>query len=204
MSAVDVRAAYGSRAAEYTAALGSVDAMAPQDRRTIGDWIGTVDGPVVDAGSGPGHWTQYLHDLGAAVEGVDMVPEFVHAARERFPEVPFHVGNIQQLPVETDGLAGILSWYSIIHTAPPHVPEILREFARCLAPDGSLLLGFFEGDQVEAFDHAITPAYFWPVPDMHRALENAGFTILGTHTRTDPGSRPHAAVRAEFRAESVS
>ncbi|HIV56694.1 MAG TPA: class I SAM-dependent methyltransferase [Candidatus Stackebrandtia faecavium] len=191
-----VRDAYGSRADEYAAVLGSVDVMARQDRDTIADWISTVYGPVVDAGCGPGHWTKFLHDEGVAVSGVDLVPEFVHVARARFPEVTFHVADMNELPAETSSLGGLLSWYSLIHTAPDEVPSVLREFKRCLRPDGTLLLGFFDGDRVAAFDHAVTTAYFWPVPDLCRALEGTGFRIVRTYRRTDPGSRPHAAIVA--------
>lgn len=199
MSVAEVRSAYGARAKEYTDVLGSVEALAQQDRETISEWARSIDGRIIDVGSGPGHWAKLLHDLGVAVEGVDIAHEFVESARQRFPEVPFHVGLISELPSETSYLSGLLSWYSIIHTAPEEVSGVLNEFARCLKPGGSLLLGFFDGDRVEPFDHVVVTAYYWPVPEMCRALEAAGFEILQVQTRTDPGSRPHAAIIAELR-----
>lgn len=192
-----VGAAYGARAAEYTELLGSVEALAAQDRDTISTWGAGIDGPVLDAGCGPGHWTEHLRALGIDITGLDLTPEFVDIARSRFPEARFRVGALESLPVADAALGGLLSWYSVIHTPPDGVPAILREFARVLRPGGSLLLGCFEGPRLEAFDHAVTTAYFWPVAEIRIELERAGFAVRSVRTRTDPGSRPHAEYLAE-------
>nr|WP_246286040.1 class I SAM-dependent methyltransferase [Microbacterium pseudoresistens] len=176
--------------------LGDIDAMSPRDRALIADWAARIDGRILDAGCGPGHWTAYLRGLGADIEGVDLVPEFIASARARFPDTAFQRGALETLPVDTGALAGLLSWYSLIHVEPARMPTTLHEFARCLAPGGSLLLGFFEGPRTEPFDHAVTTAYFWPVDAMRRLLRNEGFEIVDVVTRSDPGSRPHAAIEA--------
>lgn len=194
-----VQRAYGERASEYTEALGSLAATAQEDQELISSWARDIDGPTIDAGCGPGHWTKLLHDHGVPVEGIDMVDEFIDEASARFPEVPFRVATLEALPADDGTLAAILSWYSIIHTPPHEVQAVLREFARCIRPDGSLLLGLFEGEQIEAFDHAVVTAYYWPTSAMHHELTVAGFDIVETHTRFDPGQRPHAAIIARRR-----
>jgi trans-aconitate methyltransferase len=192
----DVRRAYSARAQEYVDLLGSVAQMPPEDQELLAAWSPDITGPVVDAGCGPGHWTAFLHERDIPVEGVDLVPEFVAGAKQRFPDVPFRVGDLDDLRVRDGALAAILSWYSIIHTAPERVPAHLAEFARCIAPGGSLLVGFFEGEALAPFDHAVVTAYYWPVEAMRRELTRAGFEVVETHTRTDPGRRPHAAIVA--------
>lgn len=196
LEAQAVRAAYGARADEYSDALGAVELMAAADRLTIEEWARGIGGRVVDAGCGPGHWTAHMHGLAVDTVGVDIVPEFIATARKRFPESEFHLGELEHLPIDSGSLAGILAWYSVIHSPPERVPSILREFARCLAPGGSLLLGFFAGTRLEPFDHAVTTAYFWPMREMARRIEDAGLVVLDTQSRTDPGSRPHGAIRA--------
>jgi hypothetical protein len=37
------------------------------------------------------------------------------------------------------------------------------------------------------------------VDQLQREVENAGFTVTHTETRTDPGARPHAAILATRR-----
>ncbi|GAC56270.1 hypothetical protein GOHSU_04_01390 [Gordonia hirsuta DSM 44140 = NBRC 16056] len=87
----------------------------------------------------------------------------------------------------------------MIHTAPDRMQTLLAESARCLAPRGSLFVGFFAGSRVELFGQAVTTAYFWPVDEMASELERAGFQVVGTHTRGDPGSRRHADITAVLR-----
>jgi SAM-dependent methyltransferase len=192
----DVWLAYAPRVAEYVERLGSVEVMNPQDRELIARWAGAVTGPVIDAGCGPGLWTAFLRERGVAVEGVDPVPEFLASAGRRFPGVPFRRGHFDDLGAEPGTLGGLLSWYSIIHTPPADVPAVLAGFARHLRPGGSLLLGFCEGPQLVPFDHAVVTAYFWPVAAMRRELAAAGFEVCETHTRPEPGGRPHAAIVA--------
>jgi len=197
-----VRDAYAARATEYIESLGSVESMSPDDTALISAWGDSVDGRVIDAGSGPGHWTHHLHARGVVIEGFDLVPDFVESARHRFAEVPFRIASLDDLGVDDAALGGLLSWYSIIHTPPAQVSAVMAEFARCVRPGGSLLLGFFEGPVCEPFDHAVLTAYVWPVEVLSRLLDEAGFAAVEVHTRTDDGHRPHGAIVARRRGSA--
>ena len=61
---------------------------------------------------------------------------------------------------------------------------------------GTLLIGFFDGHVVEKFDHAVVPAYRWPVSDLCDELVGAGFDVVETHARTTIGQRSHGAILA--------
>ncbi|WP_311211729.1 MULTISPECIES: class I SAM-dependent methyltransferase [unclassified Arthrobacter] len=197
MSFGAVRAAYSARSAEYTSLFGSISSTHPVDRELVLSRARGLPGKVIDAGCGPGQWTAFLHSAGVDVQGVDFVPEFIETAKRFCPEARFSVGSLQRLPTPDDSLAGILAWYSLIHTHPDGVSQVLDEFARCLTPGGSLLLGFFDGPAGEPFPHAVTSAYFWSVEELSGLLQEAGFSIVGTHSRVDPGVRPHAAIVAK-------
>jgi SAM-dependent methyltransferase len=191
----DVREAYGRWADEYADLFASTEAMHELDRKLVSQWAGAITGRIIDAGCGPGQWTDFLHSQGCDVEGVDLVPRFVDIARSRFPGVPYRVAELADLGVPDRSVAGILSWYSIIHTDPDDVPLILGEFARCLRDGGSLLLGMCEGDEVEPFDHTVATAYFWSIEEMSQRLHASGFQVEATESRTG-GKRPHAAIAA--------
>lgn len=196
MSRTRVRDAYSRRADEYIQAVGSMDHVHRDDRELVLEMAQLAEGLILDAGCGPGQWTNFLQEHGAEVVGVDLAPAFVERARQRFPRVPFREGTLEDLQVPDGSVGGILSWYSIIHTDPADLGRILREFARCLRPGGYLVTGFFEGPRLEAFDHQVVGAYRWPVGELSGELEDAGFTVHGVHARTDPGHRPHGAILA--------
>lgn len=199
MADEQVRAAYGARAAEYTSLLGSVEGMNELDQERIERWAEGIDGQVMDVGCGPGHWTNFLHQRGLNVQGIDLVPDFIDSARERFPAVPFRVASFRDLDTPDGSLHGVLAWYSLIHVHPDELPETLSKIARALAPGGRLLIGFFQGGSAEPFEHAITTAYYWPIQQMRHILSESGFEVLDVETRQDLGKRPHAAIAAAVR-----
>ncbi|PPG90447.1 methyltransferase domain-containing protein [Rathayibacter sp. VKM Ac-2762] len=190
----EVRDAYGARAEEYAALLGSVDAGPAADRELIGSWADGLEGTVADVGCGPGHWTEFLQRRGAAAIGVDPVPEFVALARARFPDVPFRLGSALELDV--DGLGGVLAWYSLIHLPPAELSGAVTALAAHLRPGGSLLIGFFEGPRTEAFAHAVAPAWFHPLAEMRALAEQAGLEVTHSLRRSAPGVRDHGELIA--------
>ncbi|WP_460947816.1 class I SAM-dependent methyltransferase [Okibacterium endophyticum] len=191
-----VRDAYSRRAAEYSEIFGSITAAHPSDRQLVESWAAGIDGPVIDAGCGPGQWTNHLAEQGIAASGVDLVPEFIARARASYPGIPYRVGSLDDLDVATGSAGGVLSWYSLIHLDPDLMQVPLVEFARVIRPGGGLLLGFVEGPAIEKFDHAVVDAYSWPVEMLGDELRSAGFEVVEAHTRTGPGYRPHGAIAA--------
>lgn len=209
MSFESVCAAYGSRAEEYIEAVGRIEHVEDEDRARIRSWATGISGRVLDIGSGPGQWTDYLRREGVEIEGVEPTPEFLAAARGRYPGSSFRAGRAESLDVDDASLAGILAWYSLIHTEPEDIDDALAEFARAVATGGSLLIGFFTGATLEPFEHAVTTAYHWPVELLSERIEAAGFTVRAVRARFDPelvpepGRRPEAMIVAIRSAEPV-
>ncbi|SDL31042.1 Methyltransferase domain-containing protein [Nocardioides sp. YR527] len=190
MTMTEIGAAYDSRAAEYIDLFGTIDQLAERDRETITTWRDTTSGRLLDAGCGPGLWSQELTTNGVReVVGLDASAEFVTAARARYRDASFQRADLAALPLGDRSIGGILAWYSIIHTPPADLPAILGEFARVLAPGGSALIGFFDGEPGEAFDHAVHTAYYWSPGALGDLLAPHGFTVAQARTRQDPGAR---------------
>jgi ubiquinone/menaquinone biosynthesis C-methylase UbiE len=204
MSVARAREAYAACSAEYISLFGTIEAAAAQDRECVLAWARTVTGRIIDVGCGPGHWTNFLHEHGAEVDGVDPVPEFIEAARQRYSAVDYRAGHADRLDVEDASLGGILAWYSLIHTDPDQIGGLLTEFARCIRSGGSLLIGFFEGGELVPFDHAVTTAYFWPVGELSARVEQAGFEVTDVHTRTDQGMRAQGTIIAQQLARATA
>lgn len=190
MTMTEIGAAYNGRAAEYIDLFGTIDKLAERDRETITTWRDTTTGRLLDAGCGPGLWSQELTMSGVRdVVGVDASAEFVAAARARYPDVGFWQADLAALPLDDRSVGGVLAWYSIIHTPPADLPAILDEFARVLTPGGSALIGFFDGEPGEAFDHAVHTAYYWSAEALGDLLAPYGFVVEQASARQDPGAR---------------
>lgn len=177
--------------------IGTMDVVHPEDRQVVDAWATGVDGPVIDAGCGPGQWTDHLAGRGLDACGIDVTPAFIARARHRYPERRFHLGDIGNLPADDGTVGGILAWFSLIHHRPQDLPTVLAEFRRVLRePGGRLLIGFFTGPVLAPFDHAVVTAYRWPVEQMQERVTAAGFTVTRTHVSRRRGERPHAVVIA--------
>lgn len=195
-----IAAAYDARAAEYIEIAGSIAQMDAADRELIRVWRDQSSGRMLDAGCGPGLWTEFLHDGHRDVVGVDISSQFLAAARSSSPLLEFVLATLRDLPFEDASFGGILAWYALIHIPPADIPAILAELARVLEPGGSLLIGYFDGPPREQFSHAVTPAYFWSAEALSELLTDTGFIITATERRTresgEVSTRPHGAVTA--------
>ena len=194
----EIAAAYDARAAEYIEMLGDVSQSADVDREEIGLWADAVHGTILDAGCGPGLWTGFVHDRRGGVVGMDASERFIVHARQTRPNLDFLHGSFTDIPVPDGSLGGILAWYSLIHTPPAEMPSALAEFARVLRPEGSLLIGYFEGEPREGFAHAVAPAHYWSAASLSELLVEAGFTVTATRDRPrergEASARPHGSL----------
>jgi SAM-dependent methyltransferase len=197
MSMEQVRQAYASVAELYIGLFGTSQQVHADDLAFIGRHLAGRPGTVLDLGCGPGHITGYLRSLGVDASGIDMVPEFIAHAQAAHPSGRYQLGSIDNLDVASHSVAGILAWYSLIHLPPQDLGGVLAGFRRVVAPAGTIVIGFFDGDEVAAFDHKVVTAYRWPVDELSEQLARAGFTEVERLQRPGEGShRPHAAIAA--------
>jgi ubiquinone/menaquinone biosynthesis C-methylase UbiE len=93
---------------------------------------------VLDIGCGTGVITAAAADLGLEAVGLDVVPEFVEAARERHPGASFEVGPSEQLPFPDESFD-----YVLLLSLLEHVQDwerTLAEAVRVLRPGGVMYL----------------------------------------------------------------
>jgi ubiquinone/menaquinone biosynthesis C-methylase UbiE len=193
-----VQRAYGVLAEQYIELISSTQ-VHPDDLALIARHLSIRPGAVLDVGCGPGHLTAHLRSLEVDATGLDLVPEFIDHARVTHPDGRYELGSMHQLPVADRSVAGILAWYSLIHLPPDDLDGVLAELRRAMAPTGTLVVGFFDGDEVVAFEHKVVTAYYWPVDAFAERLRQAGFTEIERRRRpgvAKPGHRPHAAIVA--------
>ena len=145
-----VQDAYDTLAEDYAAYLPDTRAEARLDLAMVDTFAEAVtssgDARVLDAGCGAGRMSGYLAERGCLVEGVDLSPGMVRMARRAHRDLSFNVGTLADLPYPDDQFAGVMLWYSIIHTPPAGQARVFAEVSRVLRPAGYLLVGFQSGE----------------------------------------------------------
>jgi ubiquinone/menaquinone biosynthesis C-methylase UbiE len=146
------QAAYDDTADVYATLIGteiSSEIEGPFDRATLAGFVEFIDDkaglPVADVGCGPGRVAAFLAQRGLDVIGIDISPAMLSIARNAHPGIRFEEGRLTCLPCSDSSLAGIVCWYSIIHTRADDLDAVFTELARVLIPNGCLLLAFQSG-----------------------------------------------------------
>jgi SAM-dependent methyltransferase len=111
-----------------------IDAMVPRGAR------------ILDAGCGTGRLGGVLAAAGHDVVGVDLDPELIEAARAGHPGPVWLVGDLAELDLPEPGFDVVVCAGNVMtFVAPSTRVEILRRFARHLAPGGRAVVGFGGG-----------------------------------------------------------
>jgi len=193
--------AYDVVAPAYADQLRGAIAESTWDRAVLGAFAEVVDGPVLDVGCGPGRITGYLAELGLDVGGIDLSPRMVEVARAEHPGLEFSVGSLLELDLADGGLAGLVSWYSLVHTPPELLPAAFAEFFRVLRPGGRAVLAFKAGDEKRAltqgYGHDIELDVYWFPPQLVvDLLTAAGFveSMRLVRAAEGPERQPQAYV----------
>ncbi len=130
----ETRTAYDGVVELYASLFANRLETQPFSRAMIGTFAelvrATGNPRAADVGCGPGHLTAMLHELGLDAFGLDLAPGMVDHARQAHPALRFQEARMESLPVEDAALGGVLAHYSMIHTPPGELPELLAEQAR--------------------------------------------------------------------------
>ncbi|WP_132877700.1 methyltransferase domain-containing protein [Tamaricihabitans halophyticus] len=149
---------------------------------------------VVDVGCGAGRAVAELAERGAHAVGIDLDPEMIAVAQQRWPASEFHLGAACELPLETGSVSGYRADKTLHLVDDP--ARALAEARRVLAPGGrAVLLGqdwdtiVIDSDEPETTRRLIhAKADTLPSPRAARGHRNllldAGFTdpVVEVHT----------------------
>jgi SAM-dependent methyltransferase len=216
-----VRQAFDTVAEEYAAYFPDTRAETLTDLAMIDTFAQAVtagdDPQVLDAGCGTGRISHYLAERGCLVQGIDLSPGMIAIARRDHPALPFTVGSLTDLPFPDGRFAGVLLWYSIIHTPPDGQARIFAEAARVLRPGGHLLVGFQDGEGTRDVSAAFLRSgreirlerHRYPVDQVASRIEDAGLHEVCRllrrahgHERDDQAALLAKADRPVSRAEN--
>ncbi|MBE8525807.1 class I SAM-dependent methyltransferase [Amycolatopsis sp. H6(2020)] len=179
----DTATSYDTVAESYADFVSDALEKEPYLKAALTLFAAQVDGPAVDVGCGPGHFTAYLASLGVDASGVDLSPGMIDLARRSHPELRFEVGSMTDLALPDASVAGVLASWSLIHLPDESVPAALGHFHRVLRPAGLLMIGYhvgvgtrlktegYGGHPMRVHVHLRQP--WW----LARRVREAGFTV---------------------------
>ncbi|MFI6205440.1 class I SAM-dependent DNA methyltransferase [Streptomyces sp. NPDC051041] len=197
------RAFYDAVAEDYAAHFRDLLVVTPVDRALLVAFAELVGegGQVADLGCGPGRITGYLASLGLPVFGLDLSAAMLTVARRENPRLRFVQGSMLEPPIADGALAGVVSWYSSIHTPADRLPGLFAGFRRVLAPGGHLLLAFQVGDEPlrldRPFGRPVALDFERRQPDrVAGLLADAGLTVLSRTLRAPDAGAGESAPQA--------
>ena len=179
-----IQKSYDGIADEYARHLYSELDNKPLDRELLTRFAARVKGKgqICDMGCGAGHIARFLRDQQTNVFGLDLSSRMIEEARRLNPGISFRQGNLLALDLPDASLAGIAAFYAIVNLPKASLPQVFREMARVLKPDGLLLLAFHIGDETLQPDAlwgrpVAMDFYFFPPHAIQRDLETAGLVV---------------------------
>jgi ubiquinone/menaquinone biosynthesis C-methylase UbiE len=156
----------------------------PLDREILSRFAKmTIDqGKVYDLGCGPGHIAAYLKKNGVDVKGIDISEGMIRQAQMIHNDIEFLVGDMFNLNITDDQLAGVVAFYSIVNIPQENLFEVFKEINRVIKPGGHLLISFHIGNETKQItrfleqDVAMNFYFFEPDVIIH-ILEMVGFVM---------------------------
>lgn len=159
-------------------------------------------GRALDAACGTGRHAGFLAELGHDTVGVDATDAMLDVARTKHPDVAFRNGRLESLPLDDASVDLVTSALAVCHA--PDLDAVFAEFARVVAPGGSVIVsdphpttvqfggvaGFrdLDADPAAGFTLPFVPNLLHPIHTYIAAARRAGLEILECHEPTFPAS----------------
>lgn len=142
-------------------------------------------GPFLDLACGTGNYTGALHEAGFKMEGVDISGHMLQHAKEKFPDIAWHLSAAQSLPFVDNYFKGGICILAIHHM--PDLGEAFKEVARSIS-SGNFIIFIHTPAQLEGYwlneyfpkMMAQSIAKSMALNDVKQMLINAGFTAINT------------------------
>ncbi len=156
-----------------------------QLRATFSRWV-KPGAHVLEAGCGLAHFTVAAHALGYRAEGLDWSAKTIERLAQRFPEIPWHVGDVRKLAFD-DGAFDALYSPGVCEHFEEGPTQILAETRRVLKPGGIAVIStpcfnrWLQARSARFSSRKPTGEFFqyaFTVEGMSRLLERLGFEIL--------------------------
>jgi len=149
-----IESLYDTIAKEYAETFFGEHEKKPKDQEILHRFSQEIGDkkPIWDFGCGPGETTEYLKNLSIEISGLDLSEIILEQARTIHPDIHFRKGSILALEFENDSIAGVVSFYAIVHFTEEQVRIAFREIFRVLKQGGIFLFTYHIGEETIHID----------------------------------------------------
>ncbi len=159
-------------------------------RTFFDEFINSVNGKVIDIGSGPGRDGMVLKEKGLEVVCLDASEAMVQLSKQKGLESI--VGDLLNLPFPNETFSGAWAYTSLLHVSKKDVDKAFSEINRILNKDGILGLGMIEGETEEYRESSGVNMprlfSFYTKEELETLLNKHGFKVIYFET-FKPGSK---------------
>ena len=129
---------------------------------------------LLDYGCGTGRWVKFLQGFGLHYTGVDISPEMVRIASERYHDIEFSTVGREGPDFEPHAFDIVCSIAVIHHNRYPEQASILQQLANLLKIKGFLVLFESTGERIDPGDSESVLEFPRPGSDWIRTMQALG------------------------------
>jgi len=142
-----------------------------------------VNASILDVGSGPGQFSDYMQKKGFTVQAIDTSPAMLKVARAKFPNVEFSEMDMRTLDFPENNFDGLLVAYSLIHVPSYEIDNVLHELNGVLKVGGYMHVIAQQGETDQVVDEPLKAGEkifvnFFSLELLTKHLTDAKFEII--------------------------
>ena len=136
---------------------------------------------ILDLGCGGARDSVLFRAMGLQPICVDLSEVMCEAAKKE--KLPVAIMDQENLAFQSESFDGVWARFSLFHSPPETMPEIVKNLRRLLKPSGVLFLamkasiGQFIETELKSTENGSTYYCYWPPYHLRQVLDNAGFSV---------------------------
>ena len=153
----------------------------------------------LDLGCGTGKIAAILSKKSKSVHGIDIAPQMIKKAHQKYPKVKFDVGDALKLPYNDKFFDAVVSRGILIsHLGKGKEKRFIKECSRVLKPNGYLIFDFLQNIQPDEKDLKKEKSIL-SISSIRKLLKPEGFKIIAFENNGEKRVNSVCAVKLSER-----
>lgn len=107
-----------------------------QEREILAQYLPLNRTQILDMGCGTGRLMEF------ATTGIDLSPNMIQVAKQKFPDKSFTVGSVLDLPFAAETFEAVFCFHVLMHLDVQSLSQMLANAHRVLTPEGICIIDF--------------------------------------------------------------